>query len=93
MWHYGVDVTYPRLTDWTCLQWAFHDCTACSTCSWRVHFLCEGGDAALFKLLLGFLLEIYLKLPEVVMVYINLVNADSAPGDCKHSYQTNQLGL
>jgi len=22
MWHCGVDVAYPWLSDWTCLQWA-----------------------------------------------------------------------
>jgi len=24
MWHCGVDVVYPRLSDWSCLQWALH---------------------------------------------------------------------
>jgi len=23
-WHCGADVAYPRLSDWTCLQWALH---------------------------------------------------------------------
>jgi len=24
MWHCGVDVMYPRLSDWTRLQWSLH---------------------------------------------------------------------
>jgi len=43
-----MDVSYPWLSDWTRLQCALH---SYSTLSRRVHSLCEGGYAALHKLL------------------------------------------
>jgi len=24
MWYHGMDVVYPRLSNWTCLQWTLH---------------------------------------------------------------------
>jgi len=24
MWYHGTDVVYPRLSNWTCLQWTLH---------------------------------------------------------------------
>jgi len=53
-----VDVTYLWLTDRTRPQWAFHDCTASSTCSRRVHYLCEGWRHSSSKITLGFLVAI-----------------------------------
>ena len=46
LWHCVVDVSYPRLSDWTCLQCSEH-CTA-STRSGRVHFLPWGVATRLF---------------------------------------------
>ena len=40
-WHCGVDVWYPRLSDWTRLQWALH--SQQHTKCWRGdHSLCDG---------------------------------------------------
>jgi len=41
MGHCSVDVVYPRLNDWTCLQWALNAAVM------------RGGDAALPELLFG----------------------------------------
>jgi len=24
MWYHGMDVVYPQLSNWTCLQWTLH---------------------------------------------------------------------
>ena len=37
-WHCIVDVSYPWLSDWTCLQWHY---TASPIQNWQVHFLHE----------------------------------------------------
>jgi len=29
MWHCGVDVAYPQLSDWTRVQWALHSLIFC----------------------------------------------------------------
>jgi len=49
MWHCGVDVVYPRLSDWTCLQWTLH--------SWHTHlaspFSASGVAMRLFQSYFG----------------------------------------
>jgi len=51
-WHWGVDVSYPLLGDWTRLQWALHSLHTQRASPFSV---VRGGDAALPKLLWDFL--------------------------------------
>jgi len=49
MWHCGVDVAYPRLSDWTRLHWALHRSHIVTHAVGESILCCEGGDAALSK--------------------------------------------
>jgi len=71
---------FPTGTDWTRLQWAFHDCTPSSTCSGRVRSLHEGGDAVPAELLWDFLLYCLPLRFILVLDYIPGVPKKRTPG-------------